>query len=534
MKKQAILLVENTDNLFVLAQFLVHDGWEIISAGNTASFLKNSNIPVTIDKSFTTGINSNTNYLKYVYNIIKNFKNTNSFNQEEITPIDLVCININPTVYNVKDFSETENPDNSIDIKTVSLIRVAAKNYSNVVILTDPNDYEETINQLKVGEVVPEYRLYLAGKALNLTSAYDAAAGASILYQGAQIEFPNWFLIPYQHLAKIKQGDNAQQQCHLYSMGESKCALNGVKKLQGPEIDYEVILNCFTSWKIITQFIKVVKEPFSVQSTDCNGYPFTTQFTPQTGSVLFLGVKNNNPISAAFGSNATEAFWKAYNADQSSYEKAILACSSVIDENTAAEIIKLNIKAIVAPDYTKEAKEVLSQNHGIYVFMASKLISDYPEFMSIDGGLISKQRDLNFFRKLNVVTQTRPTQIQMDAMLMGMLISLFAKSDSSIIVNDFTTIGVSCAQVNKARSLQYAMENAKQIFDNHLTSNDRSAEILVSDSVIHFDERARMLADLGVKAIIQTGGDATDGEFIDFCNEHGISMVFTGIKHLAF
>ena len=534
MKKKAILLVDNTDRLVNLAQFLVHDGWEILSAGATAAFLKSSNIPVTIDKGLTASINTDPNFIQYIYGITNNTTNRYTTIPEDMPLIDLVCINIKPVFHKLKDFTEVENPENCIDLKRISLLRTSAKNFANVVVLTDPDDYEEAIHQLKVGQVVPEYRLYLAGKALNETSAYDAASSAAILFQGAQIEFPNYFLIPYEHITKLRHGTNKQQHCHIYSMNEAKCAMSGVKKLQGPELAYPAFVNCFYAWKIITAFIKVVKEPLSVPATDCNDYPFTAQFTPQTGSVMMLAVKNNTPVSAAFGSNVLEAYWKAYNADKPSFKDAFIACSAVIDENGARELLNCGCNSIVAPDYTKEAKEIFSQNQEISLYMASKLISDYPEQISVDGGLISQQQDLTFFKHLKVVTQNRPNQQQMDACLMGILISKYAKSDAAVVINDFTTIGICSGQVNKSRAVKYAMENAKEIFDNHLTSDDRNAEILVSDSVIHFDDRIRMIADLGIKTIIQAGGDETDEELINFCNEHGISMIFTGINHLAY
>ena len=165
--------------------------------------------------------------------------------------------------------------------------------------------------------------------------------------------------------------------------------------------------------------------------------------------------------------------------------------------------------------------------------IASKPISEYYEVRSIDGGLIVQQPDWDIFEKWNVVTQTRPTQQQADSMAFGVMLSMISKSDAAIVLNDFAAVGISTGNTSRSRAVRFALEDAREYFQNNVNCGDRNAEILVSDSVINFDERTKAIADIGVKAIIQTGGAANDADFIQFCNEHGISMVFTGIQHLS-
>lgn len=536
MKKRAILFVENTEKIETLAQFLAHDGWEIITAGETASVLKQANIPITIDKSLIPTLLSPNSYVNLIYQILKTGQQQYITNQTkgEIQTIELVCVNMTPTFNRLPDFLGVQRTGNCIDIVNHELLRSAAKNFLNVIPLCDPDDYEEAIDMLKIGNDDKDFRLYLAGKALNLTAAYDCSAAAAILVQGRQVEYPSYFMIPLLKLNKFEHGINPHQSAYLYSMNDQTRALSGVKKISGKTMSARTFQNCLVAWKNISMFMRILKNPFSVSCFDCNNYPFTIQFSPQTGKVMSIIVKNGNPVSAAFGSNVTEAFLKTSRIDTNSFEGSCLSTSSVVDESLAHEILKYNFEAVIAPDFTREAKEILSSRQDLILSIASILISNCNEYHSVDGGLVSQSQDNILFDNLRVVTNTRPTQLQMDSMAMGMMLAVQAKSDSAIVINDYTTVGISTGQTNSNRAVHYALENAKDSFENNLTSQDRSAEILVSDSVIKFDEKARMLADLGVKAIIQTGGAPNDQEFIDFCNEHGISMVFTGIQHLAF
>jgi len=530
MKKIALLYTSNTDKLVNLAQFLVHDGWEIISAGNTATFLKKQNIHVTVEKSIESDIYSEdsfSNILKMLLNAGRDYSK-NSAAQE----IKLVCINMAATFRPLSDFKEDDKPDNCIDLKTNFIIRIAAKNYNNVMLLTDPVDYDEAIVQLRNNNISKNFCLFLAGKALNMTSAYDAASSNSILYE--KVEFPNYFLYPLKKVGKLRHGMNQQQAACLYSMNDNDSALSGVKKIYGKELSFSIFQDCLTAWKYVSMFMKILKNPFSVQSFDCNNYPFVTHFTPASGYVFTIGIKNNNPIGASLGADIVESFQKTYNCDKLSFEGASIGCSAAINEEAAKSFLNLNLSAIIAPDFSKEARTILSEEKNLRLVIASRLISGRDEYISVDGGVLVQQQDQELFKRLRVMTRTRPTQAQFDAMEFGMLLAMLTTSNSAIIINDLSTIGISTGQPNRFKAVKYAFESALECQKNELTSQDKSAEILVSDSVIDFDEKTRMLEELGIKAIIQAGGTPRDNEFIDFCNEKGISMVFTGIQHLAY
>lgn len=536
MKKKAILYTTNFEKLATLAQYLVHDNWEILSAGVTAKFLKDNNIPYTFMRQLETNANTDDNFITLMHMILASGRKLLASSIYTESVIDLVCMNVEPSFRKINDFKETDKTDNCIDLKDITLLHAAAKNYMNVVVLCDPDDYGEAIIQMKTDSMSDNYRLYLAGKAMNLISAYDAASAASVFLGIAPHDYPKYFTVPYKLVSKLHHGSNDHQTAVLYSINDQFGALTGMKKIQGKEMNYNLYQNCFAAWKAVSTFTKVLKTSFTVESYDCNDYPFTTQFTPAAGSVFTIGVKNTNPVGAALGSNLYESIKKTVACSPNEFNGCTFGCSSIVDEAAARELLNIDCRTVIAPDFTKEAKAIFGEKKDMRLVIASKPITEIYESAVFDGGLMVQQPDNTMFKKFKVVTQTRPTQVQVDSMAFGMMLAMMAKSDAALVINDFSTVGISAGSTSRSRAVRFALQEAREYFEknqNNLTSQDRNAEILVSDSVIYFDEFVKSIADIGVKAIIQTGGTPQDEEFIQYCNEHGISMIFTGLQHLS-
>lgn len=537
MKKKAILFTTNFEKLATLAQYLVHDNWEILSAGQTAKFLENNNIPYTFTKSLENNANSDDSFITLLHEILASGRNlmASSFSSESV--INLVCMNVEPKIRKINEFYEIDKPDNCIDLKSTALLSAAAKNYMNVVTLCEPSDYEEAIVQLKTESLTNEFRLYLAGKALNQISAYNASDSISISIGMKPNSTPPYYMVPFKFSNKLHHGSNDHQEAFLYSVDDKFCALSGMKKIQGKEMNSNLYENCFVAWKAISMFIRILKSPFTVESVDCGNNPFTTQFTPAASSVFTIGIKNSNPVGASLGATLMESFRKTFYCEPDSFNGSTFGCSSIVDEETARELVKVDVRAVIAPDFTKEAKDVFAEKKDVRLVIASRLISDFYEISSVDGGFLLQQPDSKMFTKLNVVTQKRPTQAQVDSMAFGMLVAMTCKSDAAVVVNDFSAVGISAGNTSRKRAVRYALQESAEYFEqnsnNNLISHERNSEILISDSVIYFDDYVKTLADVGVKAIIQTGGTEKDAEFIQYCNEHDISMIFTGIQHLS-
>lgn len=534
MKKKAILYTSNFEKLATLAQYLVHDDWEIISAGETARFLKENNIPFQVAKPLLSNANSDDSFISILHMILASGRNLleSSLYTEDV--INLVCMNLEPKFKKINEFKEVNKTENCINLQHVTLIRAAAKNYMNVVVLTDPADYQETIIQLKTESMSSDYRLYLAGKALSLCAAYDSADANSITSVMAPHEFPSYFLMPFKFAGKLSHGLNEHQEAALYSLNDQLGALSGMKKIQGKEMNTGIYANCYAAWRAVSIFTRVLKTSLSFESKDHNGYPFLTQLSPAAGSVFSIAVKNLNPVGSALGSNLIESFRKNYSCDPASFKGSVFGCSCVIDEEAALQLMNCDFMAIIAPDFTKEAKAVFASNKDLRLVIASKQADSKYDLSFMDGGLLVSRPDKMIQKNLRVVTQLRPTRPQVYAMAFGMLVAMVSKSDCAVVVNNTAAVGISAGNTTRSRAVRYALMEAKEYFEkNNLTSEERNAEILVSDSAIEFDEHAKTMADAGIKAVIQTGGSETDEEFIQYCNEHGIAMVFTGIQHLA-
>lgn len=529
MKKRAVVFTENTEGLETFAKTLINENWEIISAGKTGTFLKENGIPFSLDHSLDSAVKASDNYSHLMYLIMAARNSSSEFE----VPITLVVANVIPKIKKVSAFIDYNANSNPIDIKTISLIRTACAFYKDVLVLVDPTDYAEATVQLKTDHITNDFRLMLVGKAMNLTSVYDAACSISILGKNNLEDFPKHITMPLKKRNALRHGANNHQNAALYSLTLSESSLNGIKKIQGPEFSYAVLINCNTAWKGVCTFLKVLKNPFAVQTTDAENHHFTTNFTPATCFVFTIAIKNRNPIGAALGPDVHSSIQKTYNCDPESFDNCALGSSAVIDKAAAELLVTTGVKAVIAPDFTPEAREILASRNDIRIVQASQATSDFMDVATVDGGMIFQSTDTVPFRNWRVVTNTRPNQQQVDALAFGTLIAMLTKSDAAVIINDNQAIGVSTGQTNKKKAILLALEEASNCIKNNLTSSDQSAEILVSDTYINFDDALRCIADHGIKAIIQSGGSNSDGLLIDYCNEKGISMIFTGHQHFS-
>ncbi len=529
MNKRALLFTQDTKNLPFLAEYLFRDGWELRAAGTAAEVLRHNTIPFTPEKTLAAGTNAYDYASSLLLKILQSGQEARFGENED--GFSLICVNILPEYRTAKDFLSGKK---RIDIRTVSLLRSAANNYQNILVLTDPDDYKEAVTQLKTGSVQDSFRLYLAGKALNMTAAHDAAISDSILRQKNDVYFPNYYLPAFEKQFIVRHGMNPHQKACFYTLCGGSGFVKNFRKLQGKELTFGIIRNVYVAWQCVSIFTKTIKNPFTVETTDAANYTFATQFTPAAGSVFTVGIKSRNPIGASLGSNVYESFKKTVGCSPEDFEESVLGCSAVIDADAAKEIVQTNIRAIVAPGFTKEALSVFAEFKDLRLIAANRLLSGLNEAVSFDDGLLVQTPDTELFTKWKIVTTTRPSQPLIDAMAFGMMVAMPAKSDCAIVINNDAAIGIASGHTNKSRAVLAALESARENQQTSLTSAGTHAEILVSDSTLPFDERTKQIAEFGIKAVIQTGGHKTDGEFINFCNENGISMIFTGIRHLSF
>lgn len=537
MIKNAMFHVENTENVLELAEYLSNAGWTIYTANKTEELLRNNKIPVVQEPSLVL----NGPYMRDISGLVKriltarvdesvqrSYIDTNSDNK-----IFLLCVNFYPSLdlelkpHQLKEYIKTEN------YYITSLLRNAFINYENVLLLTDPADYKEAIIQLKTDNITDEFRLYLAGKALNLIAAYDSGIASSILQNPLfDVKFMNYSTFPYKKQGDLKYGMNSQQKAAVFKYPIDQGIFCGVSKHYTEEMNYGILADVSKSWDIISGLYSNLKNQFNVKSTNCDGYDFTTQFTPLTGTVFTVAIKNKKILGAAVSTSVLESFHKTYTYDAENIDSVILGCSSVIDADAANEIVKCSFAALVAPGFTNEAKEILEKNKSIRLIITSKVQTSRFDGQLLNGGLIIQEKDTKLFDHWNVKTKNRPSQFKTDEMALGMLLAMETSSYSAIIISQNSIVGIAQGCVSVTQAIGSVMYEAK--LNANRNNRKLDADVLICDAPIPFNDVTRELIESGITAIIQPGGTYADKDFIQFCDERGVVMVFTEMTHINY
>ena len=551
MKKRALLSVFVKDGILELAQYLKEADWEILSTGGTAKYLTENKIPVT-DVSAVTGfpecLDGRVKTLHPaihagVLAIRDNKEHMDKIAELGVAPIDLVCVNLYPFFEKVQAGLKFEETVEFIDIGGPTMIRAAAKNFQDVIVLTDPADYAETISGLKAGNVPFEFRRKLAGKVFNLTSAYDAAVSRFMLEE----ELPTYYDMPLVKSQSLRYGENGHQKAALYVTADKKGAFAGMTQLQGKELSYNNIRDLDVAWKAVCAFNTFVKNASPVNGTDYSAYegiicgkdangekaapqgtPITASFGGAASSVFTVALKHNTPCGASLGKTALESYKQTYDCDPVSIFGGIVGCSATVDKEAAEEMVKCFLEVIVAPDFTEDALKVFETKKNLRIVKAEIDANDDYEVMSVAGGLLVQNKDNQLFEKWDIVTKAKPTQEQIDEMAFGMTVAMFAKSNAILVIKNKTAYGIGCGQTNRIWAADQALSRAKEKTDA-LGLGD--AEVLISDAFFPFADCVEKANEYGIKAIVQPGGSIRDQESIEACNKYGISMIFTGTRH---
>ena len=552
MTKRAVIHVENTENLVEFAEFLAAEGWIILSANKTEEILRKQKIPVTKESA----LSENNMFMADTSKLVRRVMMTKYHDEDETyishpddedNNIFIVCMNLLPSINTSilsKQFDNQLCPKNFF-VSTV--LRNAFRNYENLLILTDPEDYKEAMIQIRTGNISKDFRIYLAAKALNMVSAYDAGLSASILQSPKFNEpFMNYMMLPFKRELQLHCGMNAQQSAYLYKSPAEEGSVGNFLKYQGKDLTYTLVNDISYAWRQINSLFALLKDQLTVKSINSDGYEFTTQFTPLTGTVFSLAVKFGTILGASHATNVLESFKSTFTYDSVTTTETVFACSAVINGEAAEEIVKGNFAAIVAPSFTTDAKQILSQNKKTKLVPSSKVTNISVEGHYINGGLLIQTKDNTLFNQWKVKTKNRPSQVQTDELVFGMLLAMGARSYSAVLLKQNSICGISQGCTSEKRAIDGVWFEALKHTERANGHTDESfglrhdldtsnlGEILVCDGAIPFCDSTKKLLESGVKAILQTGGTSSDDEFIDYCNEHGVVMVFTGMTHLSF
>ena len=497
MIKRALISVFDKENILNLAKTLEYKGVEIISTGGTFKYLKDNGIKV-VEISDVTGFEEILDgRVKTLHPVIHsgilairdNKEHMETIASKGIKPIDMVVVNLYPFFDKVTEDISFEEKVEFIDIGGPTMLRSAAKNFKDVIVLSDTKDYENIINQIEDAQEVDfETRKYLAGKVFNLTSAYDAAISNFLL--GADT-YPQYLSVSYKKQMDLRYGENPHQSAAYYVSAAGNGAMKDFEILNGKELSYNNIKDMDIAWKVVSEF----------DETAC------------------CGLKHNTPCGVAIGHSVIDSYKKAYECDPMSIFGGIVAFNKKVDKETAEELIKIFLEVIIAPEFEMDALEVLKTKKNLRVVKCLSIPQDNIEMVKVDGGILVQSFDDKLIEEMKVVTEKSPTEDEMKDLIFAMKVVKYVKSNAIVVVKDGVTKGIGAGQVNRIWATQQALERAVD------------GIILASDAFLPFGDVVELAAKYNIKAIIQPGGSINDEKSIAACNENGISMVCTGIRH---
>lgn len=498
MKKRALISVFDKDGVLDFAKFLVSKDVEIVSTGGTYRYLKENGIDVIEINEVTNFPEMLDGRVKTLHPLVHagilairdNKEHMDTLKSRDIQTIDYVVVNLYPFFEKVKEDLTFEEKVEFIDIGGPTMLRAAAKNFQDVVVISNKEDYKVIMEEIESnGEASLKTKKKLAGKVFNLMSAYDAAI-ANFMLEGEE-EYPEYLSVSYKKMQSLRYGENSHQSAAVYSSTMLDGAMNTFETLNGKELSYNNFKDVDIAWKCANEF----DEP------------------------ACCALKHNTPCGVATGESAYEAYMKAYEVDPTSIFGGIIGFNRKVDKATAEEMVKIFLEVIAAPDYDDDALEVLKTKKNLRVLKFHSTPKADKYMVTVDGAMLVQEEDKKLIDEIKVVTEKAPTDEEMKDLLFGMKVVKYVKSNAIVTVNNGVAVGIGGGQVNRVWPTEDALKRGK------------GATVLASDAFFPFGDVAELAAKAGIKAIIQPGGSIRDQESIDVCNKYGIAMVFSGLRH---
>lgn len=512
--RRALLSVSNKEGLLEFAQALHRRGVAILSTGGTATLLEKNGVPVT-------QVSSHTGFPEIMDGRVKTLHpkihggllgrrdiDDEVMRAHGIEPIDLLVVNLYPFAATIaKPDCTFEDAIENIDIGGPAMVRAAAKNHDRVAVIVDPLDYAVVLDEIKIGNgaVSEQTRKRLAAKAYAHTASYDSAVASYLgrVTESAAGEYPQSLALHFSKRIDLRYGENPHQTAAFYAVADVQGAsIGSAKQLQGKTLSYNNIADGDTAFECVRQFA----EPACVI------------------------VKHANPCGVAIASDTLAAYDKAYRTDPTSAFGGIIAFNRPLTANTARAIVERQfVELIIAPEIDADALEICARKENVRVLVTGGLTASNirHEYRSVNGGLLMQTRDDAMARKadLKIVTRRQPTAAQLDDLLFAWQVCKYVKSNAIVYVKERMTIGVGAGQMSRVVSSRIAAMKAK---DEGLTV---AGAVMASDAFFPFRDGLDVAAEFGIQAVIQPGGSMRDNEVIAAADEHGMAMVFTGMRH---
>ena len=513
--RRALLSVSDKTGIVEFARELKERGIELLSTGGTAKLLTSHGIPVKEVAEHTgfpeiMGGRVKTLHPKIHGGLLgRRGIDEAVMREHDIEPIDLLAVNLYPFAATVSrpDCSYEDAVDN-IDIGGPAMVRAAAKNHASVTVVVDPNDYRELLDELAAnqGSINLNMRRKLSAKAFAHTAQYDAMVSAYFTgaIGGAATTFPDDLNLSFRKHLDLRYGENPHQQAAFYTDPRAiGASVAQARQIQGRELSYNNIADSDTALECVRQF-------------------------DTAGCVI---VKHANPCGAARCSTVGEAYAHAYRTDPTSAYGGVIAFNRELDAATALAIIEQQfVEVILAPSVTEAAKAALATKDNVRVLITGDLhlpVTQLLEYKSVAGGLLVQTRDTGAVRaqELRTVSKRPPTLAELDDLIFAWRVAKYVKSNAIVAVKGRATLGIGAGQMSRVVSSKIAAMKAS---DANLSLESAA---VASDAFFPFRDGLDVLAEFGITAVIQPGGSRRDAEVIAAADEHGIAMVFTGMRH---
>ena len=503
MTKRALISVSDKTNIVEFAKRLEKHGFEIISTGGTFTYLKNNGVACISIEDVTHFPEILEGRVKTLHPKIHGgllSKRGNELHNKHVAEnnieyIDLVCVNLYPFEATVKKegVSEEEIIEN-IDIGGPSMLRSAAKNFNDVAVVTDIRDYDRIINELEHGGITLATRRSLAIKVFNTTASYDAAIAN--YFNKADNLVPEKLTLSYTLEDTLRYGENPHQKAYHYVQDNNESyALQNATQLHGKEMSYNNIQDASAALDILAEF----------------------------DEIACVAVKHMNPCGVAVGKDVFEAYSRAYEADPVSIFGGIVAVNGVVDKATAEKMHSIFLEIILATDYEDEALEILTKKKNLRIYKLSEKNNNHEQqIKSVRGGILVQDFNSELAESYEVVTDKQPTKEQKKDLEFGLKIVKHVKSNAIVVVKNGQTLGIGAGQMNRVGSCKIALEQAGALAEG---------AVLASDAFFPMRDSVDLAAEYNIAAIVQPGGSIRDQESIDACNEKGVAMTFSKIRH---
>ena len=505
--KRAIISVSDKSHLKLILPILKKFKVEIISSGGSFKTIKNMNytcLEVSKFTGFSEILNGRVKTLHPkihagILNVRNNKKHQKDLKKLDIPNIDLVIVDLYPFEKKLNKKTKFNELIEYVDVGGSTLIRAAAKNFNDVIIISNISDYPKLANELKInkGATSLDFRKLMSAKAFSTTAYYDSII-SNWLNNEANVKFPEKKTIYGKLIENLHYGENPHQQASLYASSHNL----GLQKIHGKDLSHNNYNDIYSALAILNSFNK------------------------NEGSVI---IKHTNPCGASCEKNQLIAFKNSFNCDPVSAFGGVVAINSIISKKLAIQLNKIFFEVIVSKGFSKDALKILKKKKNVRLINCQNFsLKNNNHYLFLGNSFLLQDADNKLFdkNKMRVVTRKKPSIKKMNSLKFAFNICKFAKSNAVVLANEKSTIGIGSGQPSRLDSCKIASSKASEFLPDKL-----SGSAAASDAFFPFVDGIEELINSGVDAIIQPGGSLNDKKVIAAANKAGITMVFTGIRH---